>query len=111
MVMTSDMEEDLPLGADDSSLEGVDESEGMVDEFDLAELRREFAGAGDSGPGEQESESGDAADRSESAGEEESEGPASEGEPFGSDRERYQAVDQRGAGARAGIRRPRGAAA
>ena len=92
MVMTSDMEEDLPLGADDSSLEGVDESEGMVDEFDLGELRREFAGAGDSGPGEQESESGDAADRSESAGEEESEGPASEGEPFGSDRERYQAV-------------------
>ena len=45
MVMTSDMEEVLPLGADDSSLEGVDESESMVDEFDLAELRREFAGA------------------------------------------------------------------
>ena len=92
MVMTSDMEEDLSLRAGDSSLEGVDESEGMVDEFDLAELRREFAGAGDGGPGEQESESGDAAERSESAGEEESEGPASEGAPFGSDRERYQAV-------------------
>ena len=45
MVMTSDMEEDLSLRAGDSSLEGVDESEGMVDEFDLAELRREFAGA------------------------------------------------------------------
>ena len=90
MVMTSDMEEDLPLGADDSSLEGVDESEGMVDEFDLAELRREFAGAGDSGPGEQESESDGDSERSERT--EEAEEPGSEGEPFGSDRERYQAV-------------------
>ena len=45
MVMATDMEEDLSLGAGDGSLEGVDESEGMVDEFDLAELRREFAGA------------------------------------------------------------------
>ena len=92
MVMATDMEEDLSLGAGDGSLEGVDESEGMVDEFDLAELRREFAGASDGGVEERESESRDAAERSESAGEEESEEPSSEGEPFGSDRERYQEV-------------------
>ena len=90
MVMTSDMEEDLSLRAGDSSLEGVDESEGMVDEFDLAELRREFAGAGDGGVEERESESDGDLERSERT--EEAEEPASEGALFGSDRERYQAV-------------------
>ena len=90
MVMETDMEEDLSLGAGDRSLEGVNQEEGAVEEFDLAELRREFAGAGDSGPGEQESESGDDLERSERT--EEAEEPASEDAPFGSDRERYQAV-------------------
>ncbi len=91
MVMATDMEEDLSLGAGDGSLEGVDESEGAVDEFDLAELRREFAQEGDGGDGS-ENDSGDDDGGSESSGEEESEETASEGEAFGSDRERYQAV-------------------
>ena len=90
MVMTSDMEEDLSLRAGDSSLEGVDESEGMVDEFDLADLRREFAGESDGGVEERESESDGDLERSERT--EEAEEPASEGAPFSSDRERYQAV-------------------
>ena len=80
MVMATDMEED-------EAMEGVEESEGEVDEFDLAELRREFAGqteAGEEGP---ESDSGGDDGNSETTEEEES-----EGEPFGSERERYQTV-------------------
>ena len=90
MVMETDMEEDLSLRAGDGSLEGVDEAEGTVDEFDLAELRREFAGESDGGVEERESESDGDLERSERT--EEAEEPASEDAPFGSDRERYQAV-------------------
>ena len=85
MVMATDMEED-------GEMEGVEESEGAVDEFDLAELRREFAGQTDGGEEGRESDSGDDERDSETTEEEESEEPSSEGEPFGSDRERYQAV-------------------
>ncbi len=92
MVMATDMEEDLSLRTGDGSLEGVDESEGAVDEFDLAELRREFAQESDAGDVGRETDSGGDDGGSESSGEEESEEPSSEGEPFGSDRERYQAV-------------------
>ena len=92
MVMVTDMEEDLSLRAGDGSSDGGDESEGGVDEFDLAELRREFAQEGDDGEEGRENDPDDAAGRSEGNGEEESESPSSEGEPFGSDRERYQAV-------------------
>ncbi|MYD50806.1 MAG: hypothetical protein F4W93_04895 [Dehalococcoidia bacterium] len=85
MVMETDMEED-------GTTEGVDESEATVDEFDLAELRREFAGQTETSQEDRESDSdGDDGD-SEGAEEEESEEPSSEGEPFASDRERYQAV-------------------
>ena len=92
MVMGTEMEEDLSLGAGDGSAEGLDESEGTVDEFDLAELRREFAGQTEAGDEGRESESdGDEGD-SETTEEEESESPSTEGEPFASDRERYQAV-------------------
>ena len=53
MVMATDMEED-------GAMEGVEESEGEVDEFDLAELRREFAGQTEGGEdGSRESDSGD----------------------------------------------------
>ena len=109
MVMATDMEEDLSLRAGDGSPESVDESEGAVDEFDLAELRREFAQESDDGEEGQESDSDDAAVSSESTAEDESEDTPSEGEPFGSDRERYQGGGARGAGARVGTRRPRGA--
>ena len=50
MVMATDMEED-------GAMEGVDESEGEVDEFDLAELRREFAGQTEAGEEDRESDS------------------------------------------------------
>lgn len=84
MVMATDME-------DDGRLESVDEAE--VDEFDLAELRREFAGQTEAGEEGQESDTdGEDEGGSEGTGEEESEEPSSEGEPFASDRERYQAV-------------------
>ena len=92
MVTTTDMEEDLSSEAGGGPTEDVDEVEGAVDEFDLAELRREFAqesGAGDEG---RESDPADAEGGSEKAGEEESEVQASEDAPFASDRERYQAV-------------------
>ena len=92
MVMETDMEEDLSLRAGDGSLEGGDESEGAVDEFDLAELRREFAQESDAGDVGRETDSDGDEGCSESTGEEDSEEPSSEGEPFGSDRERYQAV-------------------
>ena len=92
MVMGTDMEEDLPLGAGDGSPEGEDESEGAVDEFDLAELRREFAEQTEAGEEGRESDSEGEDEGSESTAEEESESPASEGEPFDSDRERYQSV-------------------
>ena len=85
MVTTTDTEED-------ESMEGVDESEGAVDEFDLAELRREFAGQIEAGEEGRESDSDGDEGSSEGTGEEESESPASESEPFGSDGERYQAV-------------------
>ena len=91
MVMAADMEEDLSMQAGDGSLEGVDESEGAVDEFDLAELRREFAQESEGGGAGRESDSGDDGS-SETSEEEESEDTPAEGEPFGSDRERYQAV-------------------
>ena len=92
MVMAADMEEDLSLRAGDGSSDSGDESEGAVDEFDLAELRREFAQESDAGDVGRETDSGGDDGGSESSGEEESEETASEGEPFGSDRERYQAV-------------------
>ncbi len=92
MVMGTEMEEDLSLGTGEGPSDGLDESEGAVDEFDLAELRRAFAvqtAVGDEG---RESESdGDEGD-SETTEEEESESPSAEGDPFASDRERYQAV-------------------
>ena len=89
MVMGTDMEEDLSLGAGDGSLEGVDQEEGAVEEFDLAELRREFAEEG--GGGREGDPDGDEG-RSERPGEKEPEETASEGATFASDRERYQAV-------------------
>ena len=92
MVMESDMEEDLAMQAGDGSSEGVDESEGAVDEFDLAELRREFAGQTEAGEEGRDSDSDGDEGRSEGTGEEEPEEPSSEGETFASDRERYQAV-------------------
>ena len=94
MVMETDMEEDLSLQASEGSSEGLDESDGAVDEFDLAELRREFAGQSEAGEEGRESDSGDDEGGSEGTGEEEPEpeGPSSEGGAFGSDRERYQAV-------------------
>ena len=85
MVMATDMEED-------GAMEGVEESKSAVDEFDLAELRREFAGQTEVGEESRESESGNGDGGSESTGEEESEGSSSEGEPFASDRERYRAM-------------------
>ena len=94
MVTTMDMEEDLSTQAGDGSPEGLDEAEGAVDEFDLAELRREFAGQTEAGEEGRESDSDGDEGRSEGNGEEESESPSGEGEPFGSDRERYQAVVQ-----------------
>ncbi len=92
MVMETDMEEDLSLQAGEGSSDGLDESEGTVDEFDLAELRREFAEEREGGDAGRESDSGDAEEGSESAGEEEAEEVSSEGATFGSDRERYQAM-------------------
>ena len=92
MVMETDMEEDLSLEAGDGSSDGLDESEGAVDEFDLAELRREFAGQNEASEEGRESDSDGDDGGSEGTGEEESEEPSSEGEPFGSDRERYLAV-------------------
>ncbi len=92
MVMGMEMEEDLPLGAGDGLSDGLDESEGAVDEFDLAELRREFAGQTEAGDEGRESESDGDEGNSETTEEEESESPSTEGEPFASDRERYQAV-------------------
>ena len=85
MVMATDMEED-------GRMEGGDESEGAVDEFDLAELRREFAGQTEAGEEGRENDSGGDEGGSETTEEEESESPSPEGTPFGSDRERYQAV-------------------
>ena len=92
MVMATDMEEDLSLRAGDGSSESVDESDGAVDEFDLAELRREFAQESDDGEEGRESDSDGDEGRSEGNEEEEPEDPVSEAEPFGSDRERYQAL-------------------
>ena len=91
MVMETDMEEDLSSEAGDGPLDGVDESEGTVDEFDLADLRREFAEESEGGDAGRESDSIDD-ESSESAGEEEAEEVSSEGATFGSDRERYQTV-------------------
>ena len=91
MVMEPDMEEDLSMQAGDGSSGGSDEAEGAVDEFDLAELRREFAEESEGGDAGRESDSVDD-ESSESAGEEEAEEVSSEGESFASDRERYQAV-------------------
>ncbi|MDE2716128.1 MAG: hypothetical protein OXI33_03800 [Chloroflexota bacterium] len=85
MVMATDMEED-------GEMEGVDEPAGEVDEFDLAELRRGFAGQTEAGEEGRESDSGGEDEGHDSAPEEESEELSSEGEPFGSDRERYEAV-------------------
>ena len=85
MVMAADMEEE-------GAMEGLDELEGEVDEFDLAELRREFARQTGDGEEGRQSDSGDADGDSEGTGEEETEEPSAEGESFGSDRERYQAV-------------------
>lgn len=92
MVMETDMEEDLSLQAGEGSSDGLDESEGAVDEFDLADLRREFAEESQAHDEGRESDSGDDEEGSESSDEEESETPSSEGTPFGSDRERYQAM-------------------
>ena len=93
MVMAADMEEDLAMQAGDGSSEGVDEPEGAVDEFDLAELRREFGGQTEAGEEGRESGSdGDDEGNSETTEEEETEESSSEGEAFGSDKERYQAV-------------------
>ena len=80
MVMATEMEED-------GAMEGANESAGEVDEFDLAELRREFAGQTEAGEEGRESDSDGDDEGSERSEEEESEGA-----PFGSDRERYQAV-------------------
>ena len=91
MVMETDMEEDLSSEAGDGSSGGSDELEGAVDEFDLADLRREFAEESEGGDAGRESESGND-ESSENAGEEEAEEVSSEGATFGSDRERYQAV-------------------
>ena len=85
MVMATDMEEDRRM-------EGGDESESAVDEFDLAELRKEFAGQTEAGEEGRESDSGGDEGGSETTEEEESESPSPEGTAFGSDRERYQAV-------------------
>ena len=87
MVMETDMEEALSSEAGEGSLDGVDESDGAVDEFDLAELRREFAGQNEAGEEGRESDSDGDEGNSETTEEEES-----ESEPFASDRERYQAV-------------------
>lgn len=92
MVMETDMEEDLSVEAGDGSPEGVDESEGAVDEFDLAELRREFAGQTEAGEEGRESDSDGDDGGAEGTEEEEADDASSEGTPFGSDRERYQAV-------------------
>ena len=92
MVMAADMEEDLSLRADEGSLGDSDEPEGAVDEFDLAELRREFAGQTEAGEEGRDSDSDGDEGRSEGTGEEETEEPTSESTPFASDRERYQAV-------------------
>ena len=92
MVMETDMEEDLSTEAGEGSSEGVDESEGAVDEFDLAELRREFAGQNEASEEGRGSDSGRDDGGSEGTGEEESESPSAGSEPFGSDRERYEAV-------------------
>ena len=92
MVMEPDMEEDLSMQAGEGSSDGSDELEGTVDEFDLAELRREFAEESEGGDAGRESDSGDDEGGSESSDEEESDDASSEGKPFGSDRERYQAV-------------------
>lgn len=85
MVMATDMEED-------GAMEGGDEAEGEVDEFDMAELRREFAGQTEVGEESRESDSEGEEGGSEGTEEEELESPSPEGEPFGSDRERYRAV-------------------
>lgn len=85
MVMTTDIEED-------GAMEGVEESEGAVDEFDLAELRREFAVQNGDGEEGRESDSDGDDGGSERSEEEEADESSAEGEPFGSDRERYQAV-------------------
>ena len=92
MVTTTDMEEDLSSEVGGGSDGGVDEAEGAVDEFDLAELRREFSEEGDAGGEGRGRDSADDGGGSERAGEEETEEQASEGAPFASDRERYQAV-------------------
>ena len=91
MVMEKDMEEDLSMQAGEESSDGSDEAEGTVDEFDLADLRREFAEESEGGDAGRESVSGGDGS-SESEGEEEAEEPSSEGVTFGSDRERYRAV-------------------
>lgn len=90
MVMGTDIEEDLSSQAGDESFEN--EAEGAVDEFDLAELRREFAEERDASDGDRESGSEGDEGSTESTGEEESEEHSSEGASFASDRERYQAV-------------------
>ncbi len=90
MVMESDMEEDLSLVAGDESVEGLEESEGAVEEFDLAELRREFAEEVE--PGREDQESVEEGEGSGGADDEGSADSSVEDESFGSDRERYRAV-------------------
>lgn len=92
MVTTTDMEEDLSSEAGGGPDGDVDEGEGAVDEFDLAELRREFAQESDAGDEGRESDLGDDDEGSEKAGEEETEEQASGGVTFTSDRERYEAI-------------------
>ena len=94
MVMETDMEEDLSLRAGDGSLEGVDESEGnAVDEFDLGRAPKGIrAGERCRRCGVERLTLRVMTEPSERAEEEDSEEPSSEGAPFGSDRERYQAV-------------------
>ena len=91
MVMETDMEEDLSMQAGAGSSDGSDESESTVDEFDLADLRREFAEESEGGDAGRESDSGDD-ESSESDAVEEAEETSTGDAPFASDRERYQAV-------------------
>ena len=85
MVMATDMEED-------GAMEGVDESEGEVDEFDLAELRREFAGQTEADEEAVERVTPTVTMGIPRGPVRRSRRALREGEPFGSDRERYQAV-------------------
>ena len=89
--MVTDMEEDLSMQAEEGSSDGSDESGSTVDEFDLADLRREFAEDGEGRDAGNDSDSGDDGS-SERAGAEEAEETSTGDAPFGSYRERYQAV-------------------